>query len=77
MLNEVRLEKKKLPCLPTIYLFYFMFFCLFRASPKAFGGSQARGRIRAVAAGLCHSYSQAGSKPRLQPTPQLTVTPDL
>ena len=41
-----------------------------------YGGSQARGRIRAVAVGLGHSHSNAGSKPRLQPTPRLMATPD-
>ena len=40
----------------------------------AYGGSQSRGLIGAVAAGLRHS--KAGSEPRLQPTPQLTATPD-
>ena len=35
----------------------------------AHGGSQARGRIGAVAAGLRHSHSNAGSEPHLQPTP--------
>ena len=30
----------------------------------------------AVAAGLHHSHSHTRSKPRLQPTPQLTETPD-
>jgi len=29
----------------------------------AYGGSQARGLIRATAAGLCHSHSNAGSEP--------------
>ena len=55
-----------------------IFLCLFRAIPVACGGSQARGLIGAVASGLCHSYSNsnARSKPRLQPTPQLTATPD-
>ena len=38
--------------------------------------SQARGPIRAVAAGLCHSHSNARSESRLQPTPQLMATPD-
>ena len=41
----------------------FFFFCLFafsRAAPPAYGGSQARGRIGDVAAGLCHSHSNAG-----------------
>ena len=47
-------------------------FLLFRASPAAYGGSQARGPIRATAAGLHHSHSNTGSKPCLQATPQLT-----
>ena len=41
--------------------FYFILFCLFvlfRAAPAAHGGSQARGLIRAVAAGLHHSSWQ-------------------
>ena len=42
----------------------------------AYGGSQARGQIRAVAAGLHYSYGNAGSEPRLQPTPQPTAMPD-
>ena len=37
----------------------------------AYGGSQARGLIRATAAGLHHSHSNTKSKPHLQPTPQL------
>ena len=57
-------------------------FCLFVAiswaAPAAYGGSQARGPIGAAATGLrqSHSHSHAGSEPRLQPTPQLTATPD-
>ena len=43
----------------------FHFFCLFRAAPVAYGGSQTRGQIRAVAAGLYHSHSNTGSKPHL------------
>ena len=57
----------------------FFFFCLFvfsRATPTAYGGSQARGLIGAVAAGLHQSHSNAGSKLRLQPTPQLTAKLD-
>ena len=34
-------------------------FLLFRATPMAYGGSQTRGRIRAAAAGLHHSHSNA------------------
>ena len=59
--------------------FFFFFFCPFafsRAAPAAYGGSQARGRIGAVAAGLRHSHSHARSKLRLQPTPHLTATPN-
>ena len=50
--------------------------CLFRAAPAAYGGSQARGRIGAVAAGLHHGHSSTRSKPCLQPTPQLTAMLD-
>ena len=51
--------------------FCFCFFFIF----LAYGGSQARGRIGALAAGLHHSHSNAESKPRLRTTPQLTATP--
>ena len=37
-------------------------FC-FRSTPVAYGGSQARGQIRVVAAGLRHSHSNARSEP--------------
>ena len=46
------------------------------ATPVAYGGSQARGLTGAVAAGLRQSHSNSGSKLHLQPTPQLTATPD-
>ena len=36
-----------------------LFFCLFRASLEAYGGSQARGQNGAVAAGLCHSPTRS------------------
>ena len=71
------------------FCFLFFFFCLFVcflsfvvvvaiswAASSAYGGSQARGPIGAVATGLRQSHSNAGSEPRLQPTPQLTATPD-
>ena len=54
----------------------FVYVCLFKATPVAYGGSQARGTIRAVATGLRHSHSNARSEPHLQPTPQLTATLD-
>jgi len=42
----------------------------------AYGGSQARGLIRAIAAGLHHSHSNARSEPCLPPTPQITAMLD-
>ena len=59
-----------------LFSFSFFVFCLFRAAPAAYGSSQARGLIGAVAAGLRHSHSNDRSKPHLRPTPQLTATPD-
>ena len=44
-------------------------FCLFRATPMAYGSSQARGQIRAAAVGLRHGDSKGGSEPCLQPAP--------
>ena len=49
-------------------------FCLFRAAPGAYGSSQVRGQLGAVAAGLHHSHSHTRSEPHLQPTPQLMAT---
>ena len=46
------------------------------ATPVAYGGSQARGLIGAEATSLRQSHSNAGSKPRMQPIPQLTATLD-
>ena len=48
----------------------------FRDAPVAYGGSQARGEIEAVAAGLHHSHSNMGSELHLRPASQLTSTPD-
>ena len=68
--------------------FFFLSFCLLSfvvvvvvvaiswAAPAAYGGSQARGPTGAIATGLRQSHSNSGSEPRLQPTPQLTATPD-
>ena len=55
----------------------FFFFGLFRVTPMAEGGSQARGPKRAVAASLCHSYSNVRPERHLQPTPKLIALPDL
>ena len=49
--------------------FFFFFFCPFRATPVAYGGSQARSLIGAVAAVLCQSHSNTSSEPSLRPTP--------
>ena len=59
-----------------VYKRLHFFFLLFSATPVRHGGSQARGLIRAVAAGLHHSHGKAGSEQCLQPTPQLIATPD-
>ena len=42
----------------------------------AYGDSQSRGLIGAIATGLFQSHSNAGSKPHLQPTPELTAMLD-
>ena len=42
--------------------FVYLFFYLFRAVPAAYGCSQARGLVRAVATGLCQSHNNAKSK---------------
>ena len=51
-------------------------YILFTAAPEAYGSSQARRQIGAAAASLCHSHSNVGSEPRLQPTPQPVPMPD-
>ena len=67
--------KKMIPCflflhespfLPSFLLsFLLSFFLLFRATPVAYGSSQARDQTRATAASLQHSHSNSGSKPSL------------
>ena len=56
--------------------FFIFMFCLFEATPVAYGGSQAKGRTGAAAAGLHHSHSNMGSEPPLQPTLQLRAATD-
>ena len=75
------IEKNELDPLFFFFFFFgllsfFVFVAISWAAPAAYGGSQARGPIGAVATGLRQSHSNAGSEPRLQPTPQLTATPD-
>jgi len=72
--------KLKPGILDAFLFFFFFFFWSFLTFlgllPTAYGGSQVRGLIGAVATGLHQSHSNAGSETRLQPTPQLTATPD-
>ena len=60
---------------PVFFVCLFVF-CLFREAPTAYGSSQARGPIGAVAAGLHHSHSNTGSELHLRPIPQLMATQD-
>ena len=63
-----------------IFFFFFFFFFFFVFLPflgqlyTAYGGSQARGLIRAIAISLCQSHSNTASEPHLPP--QLMATPD-
>ena len=49
------------PCCSLVCLSVCLSFLLFRATPAAYGGSEARGQIGAIAAGLCYSHSNARS----------------
>ena len=60
----------------NFFFFFFGLFCLFRATTAAQVGTQVRGPISAIAAGLRQSHSKARSKPHLRPTPQLMATSD-
>ena len=74
--NHIKTVKMKLMKFILITLLTFFFFLLlFTAAPTAYGDSQVKGRIGAVAAGLCHSHSDMGSEPPLRPRPQLTAMP--
>ena len=64
-------------CCPLHKAAFFFFFCLFRAALVAYGSSQARGGIRATAAGLHHDHSNAGSELFLQPTQDPLTWSDL
>ena len=44
------------------FIYLFFVFCPCRATPTAYGGSQSRVLIRAVAAGLCQSHGNARSE---------------
>ena len=49
-------------------VFFLSFFAISWAAPAAYGGSQARGQIRAVAIGLHQSHSNVRSELHLRPT---------
>jgi len=57
-------------------LTFIFFLFLFIATPETYESSQARGKIRASAAGQHHSHGNAVSKPHLQPMRQLVAMPD-
>ena len=59
-----------------MYVCMYLLTCLLRAAPVTYGSSQARGWIRAAAAGVHHSHSNNRSEPSLEPTPQLKATLD-
>ena len=56
------------------FLVFICLFLLFRAIPTANGSSQAKGRIRATAAGLHHGHSNVGSQLHLEPAASVTYT---
>ena len=51
------------------FFFFFGLFAFCRAAPMAYGSSQARGLIGAVATGLRQSHSNVRSELHLQPSP--------
>ena len=55
---------------------FVLFFSFFRTALLVYESFQARDWMRAIAAGLCHSHSSAGSKPHLWPTLQLAAILD-
>ena len=69
-------EYDKLSSTLLIIIIIIIIIAFFRATPAPYGSSQTRGWIGATAASLHHSYSNAGSKLGLWPTPQLMATPD-
>ena len=60
MINEIALK--------TTQSNFFLAFCFFRATHAAYGGSQNRDPIGAVAASLHHSHSTTGSELHLRHT---------
>ena len=56
------------------YFYFLLIFCLLRATPTAYGDSQSKGPIRAVATSLHHSHSKA--KPPSTTYTMLMAMPD-
>ena len=69
-------EKDEISVRFTMCLNIFFFLPFLGLLPRHMKVPRLGGRIGAVAAGLCQSHSNARSKLGLQPTPQLTATPD-
>ena len=61
--------------LGTVVISHFFPF-LGGAIPTAYGDSQVRAQVGAVATGLHHSHSNTGSEPCLQLIPQLMAMPE-
>jgi len=75
--EEVQTQGEWLPSSFSSSSSLFLVFLRFsRAAPVAYGGSQARGLIGAVATGLRQSHSNMGSEPHPQHASQLTAMPD-
>ena len=78
-LSRPSMPSIRFSCANFFHLYLFRFFLcvffLFRAAPAAYGGSQTRGPIGAVATCLRHSHSKARSEPHLRSTPQLMAMP--
>ena len=75
--GRVRRHETSIIGVPLLSPFFsFFLFVYFRAAPKTYVGSQARGRIGAEATGLRHGHSNMGSEPHLRPASQPTVMPD-
>ena len=64
------------PIFQSFVGFFAFFFFAGGGTPPAYGHSQARGWIRATAAGLHQSHSHGGSKPHLSSMPWLMATLD-
>ena len=60
----------------SVFVFVFVFLPFLGLLPRHMEIPRLRGLIGAIATSLCQSHSNVGSKPRLQPTPQFTATPD-